>query len=167
MLNDLFFVCAYCPLASASQTVASIKFSPHFVFNCPIFVELNLKTYWFSSPKNCLPNFYFVKYEPYAKIINLNLISLTEIYFFIIYVLISKISSFDFCCDVTRLDNTFQRFPTQEPLLHTSDQLWRTIRFQTRTSRNLERKCPFFRKIQNFMTSEGFEKILKFNLKRP
>ena len=47
----------------------------------------------------------------------------------IIYFLISKILSFDFCCDVTRLDNTFQRFRAQVPLLHPKleKKIWQKI----------------------------------------
>ena len=75
----------------------------------------------FHRQKNHLSNFYFVKYEPYGKKINVNLISFTEMYHNIF--LISKISSFDCCCDVTRLDNTFQRFWVQVSLLHPSAQL--------------------------------------------
>ena len=37
--------------------------------------------------------------------------------------MISKISSLDFCCDVTRLENTLQRFRAQVPFLHPLAQL--------------------------------------------
>ena len=47
-----------------------------------------------------------MKYEPYEKMVNVNSISFIEMYHNIF--LISKISSFDFCYDVTRLDNTLK-----------------------------------------------------------
>ena len=52
-----------------------------FRFQLPEFWQIEVKKRIdFHRPKNCLYNIYFVKYEPYEKIINVNLISFTEMY---------------------------------------------------------------------------------------
>ena len=62
-------------LASASQTMLRVKFSAHFVVNCPYFGKFKLKkSIDFHLEKKLSFNFYFVKYEPYEKMVNVNLI---------------------------------------------------------------------------------------------
>ena len=54
-----YFICASCPLASASQTVLRVKFSAHFVFNCPSFGELKLKNVLIFIAKKIVFQFLF------------------------------------------------------------------------------------------------------------
>ena len=118
-----YFVCASCPLASASQTVFKVTFSAHFIIKCSSFGELKFKKRFDFHRQKIV----FIIYEPYEKIMNANLIPFTKMYG--IYFFISEISSFNFCYAFTHLVNNFQRFRAQVPLLPPSAQFILSCRY--------------------------------------
>ena len=63
-----------------------VEFLTHIISNCPSLSELKLKNVFiFIAPKIIFINFYFVKYEPYEKIMNVKLILFTEMYHNILF----------------------------------------------------------------------------------